>query len=602
MLPLHEGRGHSLSSSSIRWDEDEDVNGFAMSSAGQKARKKRSKRRRQHSPGRPPPINWDADYDPRTPNDYAAWKDVVRNRREALKRMEAQRRREAGDGDDDQEDERDWVDERDREREVDEERLRKYRKWAPPPSYATSAGAKQRTAFNGEEEEEEEKLYISPPPPERPAAPQTAPYVQYGQPPPAFVQPARPAPPSFVTASASTAEAGASIGSPYTSQLPPPSRQSETSSTPQRPMTGEEAYQRRLAMSQQAAHASPPVIARASPADASLSRSPLPPAFQGGGEGEGGDVKSSPAPAMDLAARQSAAAAIAARLASIAPPAQPARPGPPPPPPPPLSFVPGGAGSSSALNNDVVPEGEEEEGDFATRLMSKWGHQSGQGLGAEGNQGMTEALVINKVSNSKTGGWRKSADLLGVDGFGPSSSSSTSSGASSMGPRGRYATADPRARADLEKYGQPSEVILLHGLLSPPAKVGGHSSNPKKGEGEGGDVDEALPGEIAEECAKYGYVERVAIYPHISPPLLSGSASFSPSTALDREASGTGGVVFVVFTGLVGAYKAVRELNGRFFSGRKVRARYFPKQAFAKGEDAWREEVRGWLAGGGAGA
>lgn len=563
-------------------------------------RSQRSKRRRQHSPGRPPAINWDADYDPRTPNDYAAWKDVVRNRREALKRMEAQKRREEGDDEEEQEEERDWAGERDRE--VDEERLRKYRKWAPPPSYATSASARQRTAFNDEEEEEEEKLYISPPPPDHSAAPQSAPYGHYGQAPPAFVQPARPPPPSFVAASASHAEAGPSLGSPPAPQPPPPSLQSDPSSAPQRPMTGEEAYQRRLAMSQQASHAPsppPPGFARASPAAPAPSRSPLPPAAQA--VGGGAEEAKPPAQPIDLAARQSAAAAIAARLASIAPPAP--RPGPPPAPP---SFIPGGASSSAHNINDGGHGGEEEEGgDFATRLMSKWGHQSGQGLGAEGNQGMTEALVMNKVSTPKgtRGGGRTSSTGggggAGGDGSGPVGLSSGNAG-SSLGPRGRYTTADPRARADLDRYGQPSEVVLLHGLLSPPTeRQGGYSSTSGAAAREDEGVDEGLPGEIADECAKYGYVERVAIYPHITPPHPAASAESSATTGAD---AGGGGVVFVVFTGLVGAYKAVRELDGRFFSGRKVRARYFPQPAFAKGEDAWREEVQRWLAGAGPGA
>ncbi|PWN49165.1 hypothetical protein IE53DRAFT_346291 [Violaceomyces palustris] len=486
-------------------DEDEDINGFWGSDAAKKPRKKKNKRRRAGSP--PPGPNMDADYDPRVPNDFVAYKELVKQRKLAekvyrqSKLEEEDELRNGGYGKErggnmfsrgNRRDE--WEDEggSESDEEAKEDRRRKLRRFAPPSFYSEP---KRKTP---ERDNRDSQVSASASPPSQ--VPGTA-----------------PSPPS----QAMTGEEA------YARRV------ALTAAT-----SGEEAYARRLAMSQRSSRPwqpEPPVASKDAPAPLNQLA-----------KDQGGATQSSPdsaapgpppppgappqAPTMDFAARQSAAAAIAARLAKVAA---------------------GNQASSATVPAQAVSQSKEEGNDknddddndseghrpdpagFAARLMAKYGYKKGEGIGAEGNKGILQPLTAEKSSSSpsgshagggrKGGGWNLASQARGhiVN-----------------------ANADEKAVADKNRFGDPSEVVLLENMVDE------------------NDLDDDLPGEIGEECSKHGIVQRVFIYPGTS----------------------SGVRIFVRFSGMAGSWRAVRELDERYFGGRKVRARYYPLVKFEGGD------------------
>ncbi|KAI8079557.1 uncharacterized protein B0P05DRAFT_541076 [Gilbertella persicaria] len=119
-------------------------------------------------------------------------------------------------------------------------------------------------------------------------------------------------------------------------------------------------------------------------------------------------------------------------------------------------------------------------------------------------------------------------------------------------------SAQDLARKVAEKYiikekpdipvNKPTHVVLLTNMVGP------------------GQVDDMLQQETAEECSKYGKVERCLIF------------EVPKGQTVDERAVR----IFVKFMGIESAKRAVQDLNGRFFGGRVVSATFFDTSRFER--------------------
>ncbi|PWN33811.1 uncharacterized protein FA14DRAFT_180447 [Meira miltonrushii] len=446
------------------WNEEEDVNGFANTTEGRKARRKKRKRRASpgHHGGLAASLNMDADYDPRIPNDFIEFRKLLANRREAershRKRLTSGREEQGFDEEANYDDRsergeggRGW------------NRYDRSGKFAPPVAYASHSKGKQRDFEKMEDDDDDEKPYLSPPPSLPPGPP--------------------PGPPPNIPSPAVTGEDA------YQRRL----AMSQATS-------GEEAYQRRLAMSQG-------------------SMSEYGPSSSHDHKGNRSD---------DLASQTAAAAAIAARLLKTAPQEE-----------------------TQTLSSTASSIEDHDPSTFAERLMMKQGWRKGEALGAEGNKGILDPLLAQKVEEERARHHSKGqrGDNEGND------RAMKSARGTIINPQ-----EEQKRQEERQKYGEASEVILLENMVASDE-----------------DIDDDLPGEIGEECEKHGKVERVFIWPaaHAKYSFTNSSLALSNSSGKPR--------IFVKFNGIAAAWKCLKGLDGRFFAGNTVRARYYPLQDFNRG-------------------
>lgn len=159
----------------------------------------------------------------------------------------------------------------------------------------------------------------------------------------------------------------------------------------------------------------------------------------------------------------------------------------------------------------------------ASNIMSKYGWKEGQGLGKT-EQGISTALQVEKT------GFRggKIVDLAAEQKI-------------------IVEAEKKKAQSIAAVMKNPTKVVLLTNMVGP------------------GEVDEDLQPEVIEECSKYGEVKKCLIFE-------------MPPGGPDEEAVR----IFVEFSKIDSAIKAVIDLNGRYFGGRIVRGSFFPEARFEK--------------------
>lgn len=219
---------------------------------------------------------------------------------------------------------------------------------------------------------------------------------------------------------------------------------------------------------------------------------------------------------------------------------------------------------------------------IAAKIMAKYGYKEGAGLGKDG-QGISQALVVEKTS-------RKGGIIINKDSTGtpppeqaPWAGAPTPPIGVTIPPASLYddlaAAAANEPGFDEEyggagggtEYGSPA-VAAPATPARPKPSITDMMKNPSKvvmmenmvGPGE---VDEELEPEVKEECeTKYGDIIRVKIVERVG---------VAPEETVR---------IFLEFKRVESAIKALVDLNGRFFGGREVQARFYSVEHYQGGQ------------------
>eukprot|EP00057_Strongylocentrotus_purpuratus_P035042 XP_797513.3 PREDICTED: LOW QUALITY PROTEIN: splicing factor 45 [Strongylocentrotus purpuratus] len=179
----------------------------------------------------------------------------------------------------------------------------------------------------------------------------------------------------------------------------------------------------------------------------------------------------------------------------------------------------------------------------AMKIMAKYGFKEGAGLG-KSEQGISTALQVEKTS-------RRGGKIINKD---KEIQEQVVMPPPPMPPPAFPPPAFPPAAPKTgpapitDVLRNPTKILLLTNMVGP------------------GEVDDDLQPETAEECSKYGEVVKVLIY---EDPLKVATEAVR---------------IFVEFTRVEAAVKAVVDLNGRFFGGRIVKGSFYDPQKFGKFE------------------
>ncbi|XP_043215445.1 splicing factor 45-like isoform X1 [Amphibalanus amphitrite] len=190
------------------------------------------------------------------------------------------------------------------------------------------------------------------------------------------------------------------------------------------------------------------------------------------------------------------------------------------------------------------PSGSGAGGSIAAQIMAKYGYKEGQGLGKAG-QGISRALAVEKTSK-RGGRIIHERELLTAGSPGPSGTNTPpQGGGSDLMPPPPPPPPPPAQPTMAEILRNPTKIVMLRNMVG------------------GGEVDDELEGEVKEECStKYGEVVKVTI--------------LEVSGASDNEAVR----IFVEFKRIENSIKALVDLNGRFFGGRQVKARFYKQDLY----------------------